>query len=224
MNALQLLLICLAGWLNRNQQLVIEFLQEEMSVLKEQLDKKPRFTEEQRRRLAAKAQKLGCERLRRVASIVSPKTLLEWHRRLIARKYDDSGHRAPGRPRTPGEIRELILRMAKENRTWGYTRIRGRSKTWDMKWADYNWQGAPRRWPGACTGAAEAHDLEGIPGESLCSARRGRLLFGRGLDGAGFGPLPRLVCGAVGHTRSADRRDRARAAWRLDEANGTKLD
>ena len=125
MNALQLLLICRAGGLNRNQQLVIEYLQEEVKVLREQLDKKPRFTEDQRRRLAAKAQKLGRDRLRRFASIVSPKTLLEWHRRLIARKYDGSCRRSPGRPCTPGEIRALILRMAKENRTWGYTRIQG---------------------------------------------------------------------------------------------------
>ena len=125
MNALQLLLVCLAGWLNRNHQLVIEYLQEEVKVLREQLDKKPRFTDEQRRRLAAKAQKLGRDRLRRFASIVSPKTLLEWHRRLIARKYDGSSRRAPGRPCIAGEIRELILRMVQENRTWGYTRIQG---------------------------------------------------------------------------------------------------
>jgi putative transposase len=124
-NALQLLLICLAGWLNRNQQLVIDYLQEEVKVLREQLDKKPRFTDYQHRRLAAKTQKLGRDCLRRFASIVSPKTLLGWHRRLIARKYDGSSRRSAGRPCTPGEIRELILRMARENRTWGYTRIQG---------------------------------------------------------------------------------------------------
>jgi transposase len=124
-NTLQLLLVCLAGWLNRNQQLVIEYLQEEVKILREQLDKKPRFTDDHRRRLAAKAQQLGREQLRRVASLVSPKTLLEWHRRLIAAKSDGSGRRAAGRPTTPGEIRELILRMARDNRTWGYTRLQG---------------------------------------------------------------------------------------------------
>ena len=112
MNALQLLLVCLAGWLNRNQQLVIEYLQEEVKGLRERLGKKPRFTDDQRRRLAAKARKLGRDRLRRFASLVSPKTLLEWHRRLIARKYDGSCRRSRGRPCTPGEIRELILIMA----------------------------------------------------------------------------------------------------------------
>ncbi len=102
MNALQLLLICLAGWINRNQQLVIEYLQEEVKVLKEQLGRKPRFTDDQRRGLAGKAQKLGRDRLRRFASIVSPKTLKEWHRRLIARKYDGSSRlRHRSEPFTP---------------------------------------------------------------------------------------------------------------------------
>ena len=100
MNAVQLLRICLAGWLNRHQQLVIEYLQEEVKVLKEQLRKKPRFTDDQRRRLAAKAQKLRRDRLQRFASIVSPKTLLEWHRRLIARQYDGRSRRSPGWPGT----------------------------------------------------------------------------------------------------------------------------
>ncbi len=128
MNALQLLLICFAGWLNRNQQNVIEYLQEEVKVLKELLGKKPRFNDDQRRRLAAKAKKLGRDRLRRFASIVSPQTLLNWHRRLIARKYDGSSRRSPGRPPTPAKVQELILRMARENRSWGYTRIQGALK------------------------------------------------------------------------------------------------
>ena len=57
-NQLQLLLLCLAGWINRNQQQVIEYLQEEVRVLKEQLGKRPRCNDEQRRRLAAKARKI----------------------------------------------------------------------------------------------------------------------------------------------------------------------
>ena len=67
MNLLQFFMICLAGWINRNQQNVIEYLQEEVRVLKEQLGKKPRFNDDQRRRLAAKAQKLRRDRLRRFA-------------------------------------------------------------------------------------------------------------------------------------------------------------
>ena len=62
-------------------------------------------------------------RVNLIASLVTPKTLLLWHQRLIARKYDGSRHRGPGRPRTAKEIRELILKMAGQNRSWGYTRI-----------------------------------------------------------------------------------------------------
>ena len=111
--------------MNRNQQDVIEYLQEEIRVLKELLDKKPRFNDDQRRRLASKAKRLGGQRLHWFASLVTPGTLMAWHRRLIAQKYDSSKIRQPGRPKTKAEIQELILQLARENRTWGYTRIQG---------------------------------------------------------------------------------------------------
>jgi transposase InsO family protein len=56
---------------------------------------------------------------------VTPDTLLRWYRHLIAEKYDSSQVRRAGRPKTPPEIEQLILRMARENPRWGYTRIRG---------------------------------------------------------------------------------------------------
>jgi hypothetical protein len=124
-NPLQFFLICLAGWINRNHQDVIEYLQEEVKVMREQLDKKPRFNDDQRRRLATKAKNIGRHRLKEITTMVTPRTLLDWHQRLVARKYDGSAKRSPGRPSMPGEVRELILNMAAENRTWGYTRIQG---------------------------------------------------------------------------------------------------
>jgi hypothetical protein len=75
--------------------------------------------------MAAKAKTLGRRALRDIATIVSPDTLLAWHRRLIAHQYDGSARRGPGRPPVPAEIRALIVRMATENRDWGYTRIQG---------------------------------------------------------------------------------------------------
>jgi hypothetical protein len=57
--------------------------------------------------------------LREVATIVTPETLLAWHRKLIAQKHDGSEQRRPGRPRTRDEIENLIVRMANENRDWG---------------------------------------------------------------------------------------------------------
>jgi hypothetical protein len=82
-NHLQLFLICLAGRINRNQQNAIEYLQEEVQVLREQMGKKPRFNNEQRRRLATKAKKMGLQRLKEIAAIVTPRTLLGWHQRLL---------------------------------------------------------------------------------------------------------------------------------------------
>ena len=122
---LQFVLVAL-GWMNQQQRDVIDYLQEENRVLREQLGRRRlRFTDGQRRRLAAKARTLGRRILRDVATIVTPDTLLAWHRALIAKKYDGSTHRGPGRPPVMAEIRALIVRMATENRDWGYTRIQG---------------------------------------------------------------------------------------------------
>ena len=84
-----------------------------------------RFTDDQRRRLATKAKGLGRKLLAELATIVTPETLLAWHRKLIAQKYDGSGKRGPGRPRAADEIEALVTRMAEENRDWGYRRIQG---------------------------------------------------------------------------------------------------
>ena len=118
--------ISIAGWMNQRQQQVIEYLVEENRVLREQIGKRRmRFTDSQRCRLAAKAKKLGGRILAQIATIVTPETLLVWHRKLIAQKYDGSANRNPGRPRTLSEISDLVVRMAKENRIWGYRRIQG---------------------------------------------------------------------------------------------------
>jgi hypothetical protein len=122
----RLLLISLAGWLNEQQQDVIDYLEEENRVLREQFgDKRLRFNDDQRRRLAVRAKKLGWRTLQQLSTMVTPATLLAWHRRLIAEKYDGSKRRGPGRPRTKDEIRQLVVRMATENRDWGYRRIQG---------------------------------------------------------------------------------------------------
>ena len=84
---LQFLLLVFAGWVNRHQQDVIDYLREENRVLREHLGKgKLRFTNEQRVRLAAKARAIGRKGLRDVVGIVTPDTILRWYRDLIARK------------------------------------------------------------------------------------------------------------------------------------------
>ena len=122
----RLLLIFLAGYLNQQQQEVIDYLQEENRVLHEQLgSRRLRLNDDQRRRLAVRAKKLGRRVLHELATIVTPETLLAWHRKLIAIKYDGSKQRGRGRPRTQDEIQQWVVRMATENRDWGYRRIQG---------------------------------------------------------------------------------------------------
>lgn len=86
-----------------------------------------RLSDEDRRRLAVRAHRLGREALRDVATIVTPDTLLRWHRQLVARKWTYTNRR-PSRRRVVAEIRQLVVRMAEENSTWGYTRIQGALK------------------------------------------------------------------------------------------------
>src|SRR5436853_3015478 len=87
------LVVSIAGWMNQHQHDVIEYLIEENRVLREQIGhRRMRFSDNQRRRLAAKAKKLGRKLLAQVATIVTPETLLVWHRKLIANKYDGSAH------------------------------------------------------------------------------------------------------------------------------------
>src|SRR5580700_8565091 len=118
--------IAVAGWMNQHQLQVIEYLREENRVLREQLgERRVRFNDDQRRRLATKAKGLRRKLLRDVATLVTPETLLAWHWKLIAHKYDGTARKEPGRRKTADEIETLVVRLAQENRDWGYRRIQG---------------------------------------------------------------------------------------------------
>jgi putative transposase len=111
---------------NRQQQAVIDYLLEENRVLRTAHGtRRLCLTDDQRRRLAVKGKVLGRRRLADIAGIVTPDTILRWYRTLVAKKYDGSKARRPGRPSTRPDIAALAVRMATENPTWGYTRIRG---------------------------------------------------------------------------------------------------
>jgi transposase InsO family protein len=123
----QMLLLILAGWINRHQQNAIEYLIAENQILLEKLGKKRvLLTDDQRRRLAIKGKILGRKALAEICSMVTPETILRWHRNLVAQKWDYSKCRKSlGRPSTDKEIVELLVRMAQENPSWGYNRIQG---------------------------------------------------------------------------------------------------
>ena len=122
---LQFLLASLAGWMNRGQGEILDYLVEENRVLKEQLKGRAlRLTDDQRRRLAAKGKRIGRRLLMQVATIVTPDTILRWHHRLIAAKWTYPTKRV-GRRGVMKAIRALIVRFATENSNWGYKRIQG---------------------------------------------------------------------------------------------------
>ena len=127
-SALQLLLAVLIGWLDRQERDVLRYLVEENRVLRRQLrGRRLQLTDDDRRRLAVRAYRLGRRRLREIATIVTPDTLLRWHRQLIARKWTYAKP-ASSRRGVLAEIRRLVVRMAEENPTWGYSRIVGALK------------------------------------------------------------------------------------------------
>ena len=104
----------------------VQITTKRVAFLREHLGPRPlRLTDAQRRRLAARGQKLGRRVWMQVAGIVTPDPILRWYRRLIAQTYDGSARRGRGRPMTRRDVAALVVRMAVENPQWGYRRIRG---------------------------------------------------------------------------------------------------
>lgn len=100
-------------------------LRHQVRVVQRQV-KHPRFTPTDRAALAILTNTFDRKRLAKVLLIIKPETAIGWHRRLVARRWTYP-HRAPrsGRPATPAELRQLVLRLDSENPTWGYRRIHG---------------------------------------------------------------------------------------------------
>ncbi len=110
----------------RHQVIVIEYLQAENSMLQERLrGRRLRLSDAERALLARKAKAVGRRALLELRTIVTPDTLMRWHRQFVATKWNFSPQRRPGRPAVMNAISALIVRMATENPSWGYTRIQG---------------------------------------------------------------------------------------------------
>ncbi|MCZ6837066.1 MAG: integrase core domain-containing protein [Planctomycetota bacterium] len=125
-NLWQMILFSMGGCFNEHQRLKLEFTLEQLQVYKELTgNKRLRLNDDQRRRLAVKGRELGHSGLRELVTMVTPETIMRWHRELVAKKYDGSRNRRPGRPRIIDEARSLIVRMATDNESWGFTRIVG---------------------------------------------------------------------------------------------------
>ena len=132
-----ILLAALCGLVNQRQQQIIEFQNAQIEALLKQLGKKRLLLDDdQRRLLAVKAHAIGRKALLELTTIVTPDTILRWHRELVAKKFDSSNKRKPGRPRIRQVIVDAIVRFARENPTWGYDRIQGALANIDYHIAD----------------------------------------------------------------------------------------
>ena len=120
------LLAYITGAVDQELLLRNEYLVTENRILRDQLKGRVRLSDGERTALAEIGQKLGKQALKEVATIVKPDTILGWHRTLVAQKFDGSRQRrVPGRPKIAPELEALIVRMAQDNRSWGYDRIVG---------------------------------------------------------------------------------------------------
>ena len=124
-----ILLAVLCGLLNHRQQQIIEFQNAQIEAFLKKLGRKRLLLDnDQRRLLAVKAHAIGRKALREITTIFTPDTILRWHRELVAKKFDSSDKRKPGRPRIREVVVDAIVRFARENPTWGYDRIQGALK------------------------------------------------------------------------------------------------
>ena len=134
-----MLLMMLAGWINKEQQHMIEYLKEENNILKSELltatgKKRIILNDSQRRRLAILAKKVGRKALSDICGVFSPDTLLLWHRRLVAKKYDGSVSRGKGgRPPISDYLKQIIIDMAKDNKHLGCRKLHGYLKYLGLK-------------------------------------------------------------------------------------------
>jgi putative transposase len=130
------ILAYITGTVDQELLLRNEYLAAENRILKVQLQGRLRLSDAERMTLGEIGHRLGLKALGEVATAPLPDTILGWYRRLVTRKFDGSRRRAPGRPPIGKEIEDLIVRMAKENRSWGYDRIVGALANLDHQVSD----------------------------------------------------------------------------------------
>jgi putative transposase len=120
------LLAHITGSVDAELRLRNEYLEAENRILRNQINGRVQFTNGDRRTLAELGQKLGRKVLEEIATVATPNTILAWHRKFVDQKCDGAQQRqAPGRPKVDADLEALVVRMAQENRSWGYDRIVG---------------------------------------------------------------------------------------------------
>jgi transposase len=120
------LLAHITGSVDAELRLRNEYLEAENRILRKQINGRVQLTHGDRRTLAELGQKLGRKVLEEIATVATPNTILAWHQKLVDQTCDGAQQRqAPGRPKVDADLEALVVRMAQENRSWGYDRIVG---------------------------------------------------------------------------------------------------
>jgi hypothetical protein len=120
------LLVSITSSVDQELRLRNEYLASENRILRQQIKGRVQLSDGDRQALAVSGQKLGKQALGEIATIATPETILAWYRKFVTQKGDGSkARKVLGRPRVDQELEALVVRMAQENRSWGYDRIVG---------------------------------------------------------------------------------------------------
>ena len=220
---LHFLMVGFAGGVNRQQQAAIEYLRAENEVLKSHPKwRRLRLTDDERRRLAVKGKTLGLKLVSEVACIVTPGTILAWHRRLVAAKWTFR-RRTQRLPPLADEVRALIVELARNDSNWGYRSIRDRL-------AKLRASGEPldhcerieRARHRPSTEASSTDVMDDIHQGALAEHGGDRFHDSAGLDQGWIGDLLRSVRHGSGDSKSHLRRDHTASGDHVDAAGLTQ--
>ena len=204
------LLAYITGTVDQALLLRNEYLVAQNRLLRKQIPGRLRLNDGERETLAELGKKLGKQALAEVATIVTPDTILAWHRKLVAKKFDGSQQRkALGRPRVSKALEELVVRMARENRSWGYDRIAGALAHLGYSISDQTVGNTLKRQGSPSCSRAQDHDhVERVHSHAYGGPRRDGFLHHRGLDPRGacdvLRPLFHPSCQPEGARRRHD--------------------
>jgi hypothetical protein len=208
-----------ADWWADQRQASVAYLIEENRSLRAHLRGRIRLTDNERRRLAVLGQGLGRRRLGQAATIVTPDTILRWHRQLIARKWTYATR--PGRRGVLAEIRRLVVRMAEENPTWGSTRIQGALKNVGHR-VGRSTIARILKGARAAAGTGAVDLVADMSSRAVGRDRRRRFLHDRGLDLARLGHVRQGVGDRSLHHAAS--RSSGRRGIQVSDSGATSVD
>ena len=187
-----MVLIVVTGWLDRQERQAVSYLMEENRVLRRQLrGHRLQLTDDDRRQLAVRGHRLGRQVLRQIANVVTPDTILRWHRQLILRKWTYANKRS-GRHSVLAEIRRLVVRMAEENHLGLYTDPR---RSEECRTSCRPLDDCPDSQEARLTaGAGAPNVVADISPSALGRNSRGRFLYHGSLDLARISDVLHRVC------------------------------